>query len=265
MPFPETPRVIYHKNPLKEVICQLRFPPILRIESSPADFQDLVRDEFPEVAQSFELLAMAPPPQVARIPTEIAAQISHQTRVINYEFATADRKWKINLTRNFVSLSTNNYHRWETFREKLAIPFQALIRVYNPHRFSRIGLRYVDVIHRSQLALDDIPWSELLEPHLLGFLGNPDVRDSVRTSQSSYELALENREDRVRIVTSLHQNQQRGEKCYLIDSDFFTLQPVSPSLEAAMDKLDYFNARASRLIRWCITDKLHEAMEPTAI
>jgi len=32
MPFPEVKRVIYEHNPLDKVICQLRFPPILRIE-----------------------------------------------------------------------------------------------------------------------------------------------------------------------------------------------------------------------------------------
>ena len=32
-PFPDTPRVVYNKNPLFEVLCQLRFPHILRIET----------------------------------------------------------------------------------------------------------------------------------------------------------------------------------------------------------------------------------------
>src|SRR5256885_3722562 len=46
--FPDSPRVIYGKAPLTAVICQLRFPPILRIESTvPADFQERVRTQFP--------------------------------------------------------------------------------------------------------------------------------------------------------------------------------------------------------------------------
>lgn len=46
--FPETPRVIYAKNPLFEVICQLRFPAILKIDSEiPAGFQEKLRASFP--------------------------------------------------------------------------------------------------------------------------------------------------------------------------------------------------------------------------
>ena len=46
--FPSIERVIYQNNTLGEVVCQLRFPTILRIEaSSPADFQDAIREAYP--------------------------------------------------------------------------------------------------------------------------------------------------------------------------------------------------------------------------
>lgn len=48
MPFPESKRVFYVKNPLAEVICQLRFPAILRIGAeSPHEFQERIRDHLP--------------------------------------------------------------------------------------------------------------------------------------------------------------------------------------------------------------------------
>lgn len=48
MPFPQTERVQYKKSPLIEVISQLRFPPVLKIDSvSPANFQDEIRSDFP--------------------------------------------------------------------------------------------------------------------------------------------------------------------------------------------------------------------------
>src|SRR6266852_706318 len=47
-PFPEFTRVIYQRNPLVEVVCQLRFSPILRIDTDPpAEFQDRIRSAFP--------------------------------------------------------------------------------------------------------------------------------------------------------------------------------------------------------------------------
>ena len=42
--FSNDERVIYAKRQLVEVICQLRFPEILKIEAhEPADFQDAIR------------------------------------------------------------------------------------------------------------------------------------------------------------------------------------------------------------------------------
>ena len=56
MPFPEKQRVIYKKNPLNKVICQFRFPPILRIDSEiPSSFQDSIRSDFPLYQEKIEV------------------------------------------------------------------------------------------------------------------------------------------------------------------------------------------------------------------
>ena len=48
MPFPEAERVVYRQNPLDRVVCQLKFPPILKIEREiPVEFQDRIRKDFP--------------------------------------------------------------------------------------------------------------------------------------------------------------------------------------------------------------------------
>ena len=47
--FSQEERCIYGNNQLMEVICQLRFPTILSIDAKePADFQDAIRDVFPQ-------------------------------------------------------------------------------------------------------------------------------------------------------------------------------------------------------------------------
>ncbi|WJI52911.1 TIGR04255 family protein [Mesorhizobium sp. C089B] len=64
--FPNSERVIYARSPLVQVICQIRFPKILRIEASPpADFQDQVRDLYPIVEQQL-------PPGMQDLPPEVA-------------------------------------------------------------------------------------------------------------------------------------------------------------------------------------------------
>jgi uncharacterized protein (TIGR04255 family) len=56
MPFPEIERIVYRNNPLTEVVCQLRFPPILSIESElPVKFQDAIREMYPSFQEKVEL------------------------------------------------------------------------------------------------------------------------------------------------------------------------------------------------------------------
>ncbi|MFR1260789.1 MAG: TIGR04255 family protein [Oscillospiraceae bacterium] len=60
--FSNQPRKFYRRSPLIEVICQLRFPDILKIEAhEPADFQDAIRQVYPQYAKRIEQL----PPQNA--------------------------------------------------------------------------------------------------------------------------------------------------------------------------------------------------------
>lgn len=69
MAFPEVPRVFYEISPLDEVICQFKFPPILRIEADlPAAFQEQVRGEFP-LFDSIDASPLPPdmPEDLARI------------------------------------------------------------------------------------------------------------------------------------------------------------------------------------------------------
>jgi uncharacterized protein (TIGR04255 family) len=191
MPFPFAPRVVYRKSPLEQVICQLRFPPILRIDANlPADFQDLVRDAFPNFTEASEFKVEIPSEIGKQVPPEIIRQVIQSSGTKNYEFSSVDGIWKVNLTRTFIALTTTKYERWESFREKLMLPLQALVDSYAPTYFSRIGLRYIDVFRRSNIGLADVPWRELLSPALIGMFGSPDTADSVERFESVHEIRL---------------------------------------------------------------------------
>lgn len=52
MLFSDRPRTHYEKTLAHEVICQLRFPTILSINNvEPADFQERIREDFPQYAR----------------------------------------------------------------------------------------------------------------------------------------------------------------------------------------------------------------------
>jgi uncharacterized protein (TIGR04255 family) len=261
MPFPEAKRVLYGKNPLDKVVCQLRFPSILRIDAEiPAEFQERVRKHFPNFSEASEWRVEIHPELRGELPPEVLRQALQSSGNKNYEFSSEDGLWKANLTRSFVALTTKRYIRWEEFKEKLKIPLNALIEVYSPDYFSRVGLRYIDVIRRSTLNLGDVGWNELLQPYIAGILGSPEVGTHVKNFENRYEIGLSDGESLVRIVTKFVKSVDDGEICYLIDGDFHNTKKTK--IDETMERLNYFNVRASRLIQWCITNRLHQAMEP---
>jgi uncharacterized protein (TIGR04255 family) len=136
MPFPEAPRVIYRKNPLNRVICQLRYPSILKINTeSPADFQESIRREYPLYREKTEFLQENTIRGKTDLPTEMMNQLMQASVTKNHEFRSEDGIWKINLTRNFLSISTSKYVRWEDFLERFMSSFKALMRIYMPPFF----------------------------------------------------------------------------------------------------------------------------------
>ncbi len=261
MQIPEYPRVIYAKAALEEVICQLRFPPILRATAeAPVVFQDAIRRRFPYLEERGPEFPQDLPPPVAKALREMGAPGPSERA---FEFLTEDRDWKLSLTKDFLALSTEHYTRWERFFEHFEEPFQELCKEYEPSFFSRIGLRYRDAIVRSKLALDDVPWSELLQPHVAAELAKDDVERSVWEAQRTLGLDLGADVGRVRIRHFLRRKKQTDEVVYVIDADFFFEQKTEPA--NALQKLDELNKYAGRLFRWCISDRLYEAMGPESI
>ena len=91
--FSNESRCIYQNNQLAEVICQLRFPEILTIGANlPVDFQEAIRDEFPIYSSRKEI----PAPKLTGTPGHL--NVEKQEPVINYQFASADGIWRVNLT-----------------------------------------------------------------------------------------------------------------------------------------------------------------------
>lgn len=268
-PFPESKRVIYQKNPLVEVICQLRFPPILEISSKdPADFQNEIRQAYPlydkeEAGGLPKEVAGGLPKEVADLLERLSApRLSEE---ITHKFANEDSKRVISLTRDFVAVSDRSYQRWETFRLEVERAKAALEEWYRPGFYSRIGLRYRDIISRRELGLQDVPWEELIHPSVIGLQAESDIRERVRNIRG---YALIDLSDQVagglaHIRHGLVEAGESGEAGYMIDADFFTEERSTH--HGVFDTLDKFNRLAGNFFRWAITPRLHEALEPEYI
>jgi len=260
MPFPEVDRIRYKKKPLTDVICQFRFPPILKIDSvTPAEFQEVIRERFPLFIEKQEIIQH----NLGLVPTDALQQFLGKSSIIkNYEFYTPDEASKVNLTRTFIALSAQKYTQWEEFLDNFIYALKPFLGIYKSPFFTRIGLRYVDVFNRSNLDLKGVDWSELLDTNYLGLLAS-NIKDRIQNFENSYEITLSDDTSIARVIISQIIEVNTQEKCIKLDADFSTTKRIHP--EEAIEKLNYLHLRATRLIRQFIKPKLHEAMGPENI
>jgi len=257
--FSNEARCVYQSNPLAEVICQLRFPEILTISANvPVDFQEAIRDEFPRYSTRME----APAPKLTGVPGNM--HLENQPQSINYQFASADGVWRVNLTGRFISLACTRYRCWEEFARKLDKPLAAFIKIYKPAFFERVGLRYLNCISRRDLGLEGVPFSQLIHGCYLGPLGESDVPEiGVNRCSIDVDMAL-----RGGCRGKIHAGPgivKRGgqpdkEVKFIFDQDLYMVGNVPVNVSAGA--LQTLHAQAYPIFRGAITHRLHEAMEP---
>lgn len=257
MAFPKSKRIIFANNPLQKVICQLQFPEILKIASElPSNFQDRIRPQYPYYEEEKVHL----PGEISRIVEQLSNIGSLKIpEGPNHKFTSEDKKKHVNLTQSFIALTHNDYKSWENFREEMNLVAKALDEEYNPNFYTRIGLRYIDVIEREKIGLDGIAWSDLLNPTLIGLLGDTTLQTALAriNSEAEFDIRTEGI-SKVRLRHGLisRNNQEQ----YLIDTDCYTEE--RSAFDAIPSILNSFNRTAGNLFRWTLSDKLRDALGP---
>ncbi len=255
MPFPASPRVRFARNPLAEVVCQVKFPPVLRVDTEPpAAFQERIRRLFPEYRSSRPQLPLG-----MALPEDVVQMVFGGGAAVAHEFVAANGLARVSLTRDFVALSVQDYTTWEAFAEILAPALSALVAVYAPPYLTRVGLRYRNQIDRAALGLEAVSWNELLVPAVAGELAAPEVAAHVKRVATELGIRMPDGAGHVRVVHGL--DGDAGGVRYVIDADFYTEGQLPPG--GINDVLVSFNRRAGHLFRWCLLPRLHAALEPT--
>ncbi len=260
--FSHEPRCHYGKSQLSEVICQLRFPEILTISANPpAQFQEAIRADYPELSRRMDV----PPPKVSGTPGNFS--LENGQKIVNWQFASQDGVWRVNLTGSFLSLSCSRYTCWEDFAARLDKPLAAFIRIYKPAYFQRIGLRYLNFISRSDLKLEGTPFSQLFAPCYLGLLAEEDVQEA-SASRCTVDAELGIRGGcRAKIHAGPGMLKKPGgndkEIKFIFDQDLYMPGQIPVNLSAAA--LQTLHSQADSIFRGAITDTLHEAMEPAEL
>lgn len=242
MNLPEFERVIYKHNPLVEVICQLRFPPILKIShQEPVEFQDAIRLKYP----LFETTRAQLPSQISQAIQQLGLPLQSD---VAYNFKSEDQRWTLSLTKDFIALTTSSYERYEQFKQRLKEALEIFEDIYKPSFYTRIGLRYQDLIIRSKLEIEDRSWSELIAEHVASELHESNFSSSIQTIMKNLVLRTEVGQINLNhgLVNVKEAQNSSNEIAYLFDADFYTEQKLEGNRDV-WNLLDQFNQSAGRL------------------
>jgi uncharacterized protein (TIGR04255 family) len=256
----ECERVIYERNPLILVACQLRFPPILKIShQEPAEFQDEIRFQYP----LFESTKPQFPSEISQMIQQLGVPLLSD---LSYNFKSEDQQWQLSITKDFITLSSATYERYEQFRKKFREAVEIFERIYSPAFYNRVGLQYQNLIVRSKLGLEDKNWSDLITKHVASELYDPEIAPLLQSIMKNLILKTEHAQVNFKhgLVTIKEPEKNNNEIAYLLDADFYTEQKVERNGNV-WNTLNQFNKSARELFRWSITDTLHNALQPQSV
>jgi uncharacterized protein (TIGR04255 family) len=258
MPFPATEQKIFEKNTLTGVTYQLDYPPILKIAlETPSAFQEAVRGDYPLFRVN---------PTVRMTMQVVGGQAATSSVTNSYIFSTPETpqpQRTLTLAQDSLALTTTAYTRRSELLAQLQPALDALQTVYKPAFFTRVGLRYQNLIVRSSLGLADRSWGELLKPIFVGLASADELAGRVSIDYSQIQFRGKVGSVVVQHGTAITATAGKHEECYLIDMDVSTNERVNK--EDATEKLRELNIDALEFYHWCLSDTLKAALVPRNI
>lgn len=240
--FPEKPEIPLTNPPLTEVICQVRFPVILRIaKEQPTEFQERIRQRFPEygVEQPFKLSI----PGAGAI-GEPSAELPPRL----LRFTSKDGNTTATLAVDFFALSTTRYQHWSNFVDDLTVVSKAVEAIYRPAYAGRIGLRYVNRLSRTTTGLDNIQdILGLVRPELTAVLRSEAWSDP---EEWTSQLVLPDQEGKLALRFVF--NSTEAEPYFHLDLDYFEQGKVA--LSGLNERVNRYHQVIYRAFRWCLFD-----------
>lgn len=240
---PTAEHEVFASPPLKAMLGQVRFPPLLKINDLAflADFQEAIRADFPNFApeQQFNLVLGPEGPQNANVSRA-------------YRFTSADGAWSILIAPDSLTLEVivaESYTEYGDFVTRFRTAWSAFETHVSPSSITRQGLRYVDHLEGDQAAAE---WASQINPDLLGAVMGP-LGVGLERSLSEYRFQRD-----AGTLVFKHGMLPAGpddRPGYLLDFDYFAENLDSDtSTQAVVDRFDDYHSAIHDLFRWSVTE-----------
>jgi len=240
--FPKQEDVRLQRAPLAEVICQVRFPPVLRIvNEDPVAFQERIRGSFPQFSIEKGMVV-----EMTRLGTEPPS--AKPTPPI-YRFQSPDGHTMVSLALTFYALSTTSYTHWEDFLDLLQLVNRAAHEEYDLPYAVRVGLRYINQLTFENTDAGSVTelW-DILRPELTVLLRG-DCWDEPLQMGSQLLLAADENER-----LTLRSGFRSGEEpVFVLDFDYYAEGSIS--LENLPALCQRYHDVIYNAFRWCIREE----------
>lgn len=240
--FPIQADIPLRNPPLTEVVCQVRFPPILSIGNEvPIRFQERVRSRFPEFDVQQQFFMLLPDAGAAVEP-------GPGKKSTIYRFQSGDNQDAISLAVNFFAHTTKRYQHWSHFASNLTFVHEAVQEVYQPSYATRIGLRYINRLTLANTGTNSLgELLALVRPELTALL---TTNAWLEPEEALSQLLLEDGTAKL-TLRSGYSHDDSGHS-FLLDFDYY--EEGQLELAGLLARCDHYHDRIYSAFRWCILD-----------
>lgn len=251
---PEFPAVEHETladPPLRAMLGQVQFPPILQLQKgveAVADFQESIRDSFPEFeAQQQIQLVLAPGSEQPPPATSVGA----------FRFTHESGNWSALLAPTALTLeasSSGPYSSFDEFAELFVPLWRTVVEHFRPARVVQQGLRYVDHIEAERTPTE---WQEWINPVLLGPAIDQELSKDL--SQFLSEMLFEGDGGRLAFRHGVRPAGPQNLVGYLLDFDCVHTESIDvEDVDFLMERFNASHEQLYRFFRWCVTDRAIE-------
>ena len=244
--FPHYEDLPLQKPPLAQVICQVRFHPILSIvEKPPARFQENIRQVFPKLEMRSVLMDKELP--------------GSGIALTEFGFKADDDSAEVSLGINFIALVEKRYTHWHTFAKKLKDVYDAFSETHGQITPERIGLRFINNLTMANTSSEDLD-------QLLGCL-RPELSCLIKTeawSEAKGLISQINLEQNAENMTLRLVHDSSPQPHVILDYDYFSDKAIPEVLtsDLLVEITNHFHLVIYDAFRWSLSDKALQAFNP---
>lgn len=235
---PTEQSVRYKINFIQTAVCELKFPVLLELEERlPTKFQSVLRKDFPIFNRS----------QAVSIHAGGSTDLPY-----NYAFKSRDLNWVIVLKPDSLVVETSKYTEFAEFLGKIEKILKLVGDMLDTDFFTRIGLRYINVIDLEDGQVDGWINERLIAPLLGGELGTltkyvSEIHGAFSDGQYTFRHGL-------------NSDKNDGSKIqYVLDFDYYA---EGVDYKDTKELLTKFNTQNFSFFKWTLGKKAIEKLGP---